>query len=155
VTVPATAPQKHTAPGDDLRCASGTEIITPLVIFLRRIPMLFILKPFVRSFSSKDILFMGWFGPVGVAALFYITLLLTKYPGHEQLWPIVAYAVVFSSFIHAITANTFSLHPVQSNWHGSYSAPSPGRRFSSAWMHLLRQRNGMPFRPREYPGAPK
>ena len=83
-------------------------IITPLVIFFRRIPTLFILKPLLPIFPSKDIFFMGWFGPVGVAALFYITMLLTQYPGHEQLWPVVAYAVLFSTFIHAVTANPLS-----------------------------------------------
>ena len=83
-------------------------IITPFVIFLRRIPTLFVLKPFLPVFSTKDTFFMGWFGPIGVAALFYVTLLLTRYPGHEQLWPIVAYAVLFSTVIHAVTANPFS-----------------------------------------------
>ncbi len=83
-------------------------IITPLIIFLRRIPMLFILKPLIGIFNRKDTVFAGWFGPIGVAALFYITMLLKKYPGHEHLWPIVTYAVVCSTLIHAITANPFS-----------------------------------------------
>ncbi len=83
-------------------------IITPFVIFFRRIPTLYMIKPFLHVFSRKDIFFMGWFGPIGVAALFYVTLLLTKYPGYEQLWPIIAYAVLFSTFIHAVTANVFS-----------------------------------------------
>ncbi len=83
-------------------------IVTPLIIFLRRIPALFILKPLLGIFNRKEIFFMGWFGPIGVAALFYITLLITRYPGHENLWPVITYAVVCSTLIHAVTANPFS-----------------------------------------------
>ncbi len=83
-------------------------IITPLIIFIRRIPTLFILKPLIGIFSVKDSFFAGWFGPIGVAAVFYVTLILIKHPGHEHLWPIVSYAVVASTLIHAVTANPIS-----------------------------------------------
>ncbi len=83
-------------------------IITPLIIFIRRIPALFALKSLIKIFTIKDTFFAGWFGPIGVAALFYITLIITKYPGHDELWPVVSYAVAASTFIHAVSANPLS-----------------------------------------------
>ncbi|MFA7387717.1 MAG: cation:proton antiporter, partial [Thiohalobacteraceae bacterium] len=45
------------------------------VLLLRRLPFLLILKRWIPELQdTKDALFLGWFGPIGVAALFYAML---------------------------------------------------------------------------------
>lgn len=43
------------------------------VLLLRRIPLLLVLRRPLRL-HVRDALYLGWFGPVGVSALFYLTL---------------------------------------------------------------------------------
>jgi NhaP-type Na+/H+ or K+/H+ antiporter len=43
------------------------------VLLLRRLPLLVLLRRPLRL-AWADCLYLGWFGPVGVSALFYLTL---------------------------------------------------------------------------------
>ncbi len=76
----------------------------PIMIILRRLPALLVLRPAIPEFSRRDAIFAGWFGPIGVAALFYATLVLIEYPGHEQTWAIVSLAVTISTIVFALSA---------------------------------------------------
>ena len=46
------------------------------VLLLRRTPVLLLLKPFLRDIrTASEALFMGWFGPIAVAAIYYASLM--------------------------------------------------------------------------------
>jgi len=106
-------------------------IITPFVIIFRRLPGLFFLKPFIRIFSLKDVFFAGWFGPVGIAALFYVILVKADYPGYENLWPIVTYAICCSTVLYA-----FSAYPLTRYFYARHKEPGVAERFRSERSHL-------------------
>ncbi len=76
-----------------------------LIILFRRIPALLLLMPFLPKFRRKvpDVLLMGWFGPIGVAALFY-SVLSKNETGLQEAWIIPALIVFASTVIHGITS---------------------------------------------------
>lgn len=91
-----------------------TYIGVPLIIFVaavllfRRIPALMILKPFLGKVSSwPRVLLLGWFGPIGVAALFYAVLSIKK-AGYDQALPITIAVIAASVIIHGVTSVPFS-----------------------------------------------
>lgn len=62
-------------------------LLVAAVILLRRLPAVLALRPLLgplRS-STKDVLFLGWFGPVGAAALYYAAFSLRE-TGIEEVW---------------------------------------------------------------------
>ncbi|MBK6267384.1 cation:proton antiporter [Marivirga sp. S37H4] len=79
--------------------------IVLLILFLRRIPAFLILKPFLPQFRGKwkEMLIVGWFGPIGVAALFYAILAKEK-TGLEAAWAIPALLVFASTIVHGFTS---------------------------------------------------
>lgn len=75
-----------------------------LVLLFRRIPAFLLLKPLLPRFNNwYDLLFMGWFGPIGVAALFYTMDVLEKTP-YQEVWPIVSFVIFLSTLIHGLTS---------------------------------------------------
>lgn len=90
---------------------SGIALIVT-VLLLRRLPAFFLLNRFIpRTNGMKDALFMGWFGPIGVAALYYANLAVHRTELHE-IWAIVSLVIVASVFIHGVTAVPLSI------WYG-------------------------------------
>ena len=77
-------------------------IMLVLIILFKRIPVLLALKPLIKRLSSIDLLLIGWFGPIGIAALFYTSFILFEH-GFDHLWMIVSYIVFGSTIIHGIT----------------------------------------------------
>ncbi len=82
--------------------------IVVLVILFRRIPGFFALGPFMPKFKKrkKDLLFMGWFGPIGVAAIYY-ALHTKEQLAMESAWVIPSLIVVASTIIHGISSVPF------------------------------------------------
>lgn len=79
-----------------------------LVLLLRRIPALLLLKPFLPQFKGKsaDVFMIGWFGPIGVAALYYAIKSEEKL--HlEDAWVIPGLIVFASTIIHGVTGLPF------------------------------------------------
>ena len=75
-----------------------------LVMLLRRVPAFVLLRPLLPRFRRwSDIFFLGWFGPVGVAALFYTMHVLEKTP-YQEVWPIVSFVIFTSTLIHGLTS---------------------------------------------------
>ena len=57
--------------------------------------------------NTKDALFAGWFGPIGVAALYYSTFAIRQ-TGYESIW-VISSLIIFSSIIvHGITDSPFT-----------------------------------------------
>jgi NhaP-type Na+/H+ or K+/H+ antiporter len=74
------------------------------LLSLRRLPMILVLRPVVRPLDRPAAaLFVGWFGPIGVAALFYATL-AARTTGSELPWTLGSLAVVGSIAAHGASA---------------------------------------------------
>ncbi|KAJ2486400.1 hypothetical protein EV174_001151, partial [Coemansia sp. RSA 2320] len=84
-----------------------------LVMVLRRLPVLmatYKLIPAVRTW--QDALFAGWFGPIGVSAIFYAIETIKQLDEHEDsnggrvgaiVYPIVCAVVFGSVLVHGVT----------------------------------------------------
>lgn len=74
------------------------------ILVLRRPLALLILSPALRRHMGRaDVAFLGWFGPVGVAALYYATF-AARETGDPALWPAASAAIVASVVAHGVTA---------------------------------------------------
>ncbi|MDP9476875.1 MAG: cation:proton antiporter [Actinomycetota bacterium] len=74
------------------------------VLLLRRLPAVLALKPLLgRVRGTRDALFLGWFGPIGVAALFYATFSVGK-AGVEEAWVIGSLIICASILVHGLSA---------------------------------------------------
>ncbi len=74
------------------------------VLFLRRLPATFALAPAMpRIRTLPQILFVGWFGPIGVASIYY-TFLATRRLGVHGLWNITSLVIAASVTVHGVTA---------------------------------------------------
>ncbi|MTJ52530.1 sodium:proton antiporter [Anabaena sp. UHCC 0253] len=74
------------------------------ILLLRRLPAVILLRPLLgRLGGIKDALFLGWFGPIGVAALFYAFLSLRQ-TGVEDPWVVGSLVICTSIVAHGFTA---------------------------------------------------
>ncbi|MEB3337697.1 MAG: cation:proton antiporter [Leptolyngbyaceae bacterium] len=74
------------------------------VLLLRRLPGVLLLRPLLGRLGRKyDALFLGWFGPIGVAALFYAMLSLRD-TGMESPWIVSSLIICISILVHGVTA---------------------------------------------------
>jgi sodium/hydrogen antiporter len=73
------------------------------VLLLRRPPVLLLLAP-VLALRRRDAMFLGWFGPVGVSAVFYLTHSAEQGVTDPVLWQAGSAVVVASTLLHGITA---------------------------------------------------
>ncbi|EPR79068.1 Na+/H+ antiporter [Spraguea lophii 42_110] len=98
-------------------------IVGIVLLFFRRLPVVLAFKEFVpQLFNYKEAVFAGWFGPIGVGAVFFayhtqhemehfgkefITLHNTFY---EEIIPIIYTIVMCSIIVHGITAPIMHIH---------------------------------------------
>jgi NhaP-type Na+/H+ or K+/H+ antiporter len=78
------------------------------ILLLRRIPAWLLLRrfmPWARRLPEN--LFVGWFGPVGAAAMFY-ALQAQDMTGLGMLWPIVSLAAFASVLAHGVTGTSLT-----------------------------------------------
>ncbi|MBM9595813.1 cation:proton antiporter domain-containing protein [Roseitranquillus sediminis] len=88
------------------------------VLLLRRPLALAVCGPLLGGrLSWRDVGFLGWFGPVGVAALYY-ALLVKERTGDPTVWPAAALVIVLSVVAHGVTSGP------------GLRAYSPGRQVS-------------------------
>lgn len=74
------------------------------VVLLRRLPVFYLLSARISPIKRPDeALFAGWFGPLGVAAMFYAMLSMRKID-QPQVWVITGAVVAASILVHGITA---------------------------------------------------
>ena len=75
------------------------------VLLLRRLPAWFLIRPLLKSVTRRrEVLFNGWFGPIGIAAIFYATELREKLDSGERAWAVITLVVFGSIALHGITA---------------------------------------------------
>ncbi|MEX0772154.1 MAG: cation:proton antiporter [Balneolales bacterium] len=81
-------------------------LLVIMILLFRRLPSFIILKPALRTFKGwGDVLFAGWFGPIGISTLFYATFSVRQ-TGNDEIWTICSLVIFASIFIHG-----FSAHP--------------------------------------------
>lgn len=81
----------------------GIAVVVGILLF-RRLPMLFALRRVIPPIDRREAtLFIGWLGPIGVAALFYAALSVRE-TGTQTGWIVGTLIVAGSIVAHGITA---------------------------------------------------
>jgi sodium/hydrogen antiporter len=80
-------------------------VLVAAVLLLRRLPAVLALRPFLGPLrgTTKDVLFLGWFGPIGAAALYYAAFSLRE-TGIEEVWVVGSLIICASVLVHGVTA---------------------------------------------------
>jgi sodium/hydrogen antiporter len=74
------------------------------VLLLRRPPVLLLLRPLMPQLSRRaDAAFLGWFGPIAVAAMYYAALMEHHLPD-PRIWHVVSLMIFASVVVHGISA---------------------------------------------------
>lgn len=83
--------------------------LAALILLLRRLPAVLLLSRLMPDLPARrDVLFAGWFGPIGVAALFY-AMLAARHVPDERLWPLASLVICASVLVHGMTGAPFTL----------------------------------------------
>ncbi len=78
------------------------------ILLLRRLPVILLLKPLITDIRTRDeALFVGWFGPVGIGAL-YFAAVAHKETHLEIVWTVTTLIVAASVVVHDLTATPLS-----------------------------------------------
>lgn len=77
--------------------------LAALILLLRRLPFVLAARPLLRRFALKDLWLIGWFGPMGVGALFYCFYSYEEL--HETaIWTYASLIVCSSVLVHGMSA---------------------------------------------------
>lgn len=83
-------------------------LLAVAVLVARRLPAVLAVRPLLGSVRGiSDTLFLGWFGPIGVAALYYANLSISR-AGIHQAWTVASLVVCASIVAHGLTATAFT-----------------------------------------------
>lgn len=78
------------------------------VLLFRRLPMMFVLWPFLDSLDDvADTFLIGWFGPIGIAALFYAMLAIRE-TDQSVVWIAGSLVIASSILVHGVTSTPFT-----------------------------------------------
>jgi sodium/hydrogen antiporter len=78
-------------------------LLVAAVLLLRRPPVLLLLRPLLRDVrTTSEALFVGWFGPIAVAALYYASLMEHR-TGEPVIWHAVSLVICGSVIAHGLT----------------------------------------------------
>lgn len=97
------------------------------VLLLRRPPVWLLLRPVLPSLEGwREALFNGWFGPIGIAALFYAAE-ASHLTGVDEIWTIGSLVVFTSIMMHGMSATPLILRFGQAGGKGNFGQPGdPG-----------------------------
>ncbi len=74
------------------------------ILILRRVPVLLLLFPLLRPYWNRpDASFLGWFGPIGIAAIYYASL-AEKQTGDPLYWHVTSALILASVISHGVSA---------------------------------------------------
>jgi len=86
---------------------SGPLLIVALLL-LRRLPWLWALRGLLAPVRGRrDVLFAGWFGPIGISALYYANLGLRE-TGLAKVWVVGSLVICASVVAFGVTATPFT-----------------------------------------------
>lgn len=77
-----------------------------LILLLRRPPVAVVSRQLFKPLhgSWPQTLFVGWFGPVGISALYYATLSMGRVSDGLPLWNITSLVIFASVLVHGVTS---------------------------------------------------
>src|ERR687890_75519 len=80
-------------------------LLVVAVLLLRRLPTVLALRPLLGSLRrrARDVLFLGWFGPIGAAALYYAAFSLRE-TGIEEAWVVGSLIICASVLVYGVSA---------------------------------------------------
>ena len=79
-------------------------LLAAVLLVLRRPPVLLVFRPLLPSVRGRaDALYLGWFGPVAVAAIYYGSLMEHRL-GEALVWHVVSLVICASVLAHGVTA---------------------------------------------------
>ena len=80
-------------------------LLVVAVLALRRLPAVLALRPLLGPLRgrAKDVLFLGWFGPIGAAALYYAAFSFRE-TGVEEAWVVGSLIICASVLVHGVSA---------------------------------------------------
>ncbi len=79
-------------------------VLVVAVLLLRRLPAFLALAPAMETVRGRaEALFLGWFGPIGVAALYYAALSRSE-TGDELVFTVATLVICSSVVAHGVTA---------------------------------------------------
>lgn len=80
------------------------------VLAFRRAPVVLLSRPLLAPLvGRREAFFVGWFGPMGIAAVYY-ALVVLRTTGEAAVWPLVSLVVVASILAHGTTATPATHH---------------------------------------------
>jgi len=83
-------------------------VLVVAVLLLRRLPWMWALRGLIDPVRGRrDALFAGWFGPIGISALFYANLALRE-TGLTQVWVVGSLVICASVVAFGVTATPFT-----------------------------------------------
>ena len=74
------------------------------VLIFRRLPVLLLLYRLTPSLGWRDAWLVGWFGPLGIGALFYTTLVSRRLDEGALVWTLTSMVVFASVVVHGLSA---------------------------------------------------
>ena len=77
-------------------------VVVFAVLALRRIPIVLLMRT-PLNLRMPDALYLGWFGPVGVAALFYLTLEAERFGANEKVLAAGSFVLAGSTIAFGVT----------------------------------------------------
>ncbi|HUX88862.1 MAG TPA: sodium:proton antiporter, partial [Chloroflexota bacterium] len=79
------------------------------VLVLRRLPAVILSRGLMQAtiWTLPEAAFVGWFGPMGVSALFYAALAV-QITGIFSVWVVVSLLIVSSVVVFGVTASPFT-----------------------------------------------
>ncbi|WP_066384809.1 cation:proton antiporter domain-containing protein [Anabaena sp. CA = ATCC 33047] len=79
-------------------------LLVVTILLLRRIPVILLLNRYIQPIRNiPEALFVGWFGPIGVAAMFYAGYSLRE-TGVEEVWSVSSLMICASIIAQGLSA---------------------------------------------------
>jgi hypothetical protein len=79
-------------------------VLVVAVLLLRRLPAMLLICPMIPILRRRaDTLFIGWFGPVGVATIYYASHVEQRL-GAPFIWDVASLVICASVLVHGLTS---------------------------------------------------
>lgn len=86
------------------RLGNAALLLAGVILVFRRLPMIFLLGRWLDPFVNRsDRTFAGWFGPIGVAAMYY-ALMVAREAHLTVIWSVGSLVIFASVCVHGVTA---------------------------------------------------
>lgn len=83
-------------------------VVITAAVLLRRLVTLWSLRPLFKDLHDRtETVFLSWFAPVGISALFYATL-AERHIGNHEIFVYATLAITVSVLVHGLTSAPFS-----------------------------------------------